>query len=108
MQNRAISVNVNMAEMKVKSFSKPSFDENKEEVVDDSLPPDWRRVVTSDGRTYYFNGRTKLTSWVHPGGRSEPEPQPETPETDPSLLAMVTLTFVSFFLLFSPLSLSLC
>ena len=31
-----------------------------------SLPPDWKTATTKDGKVYYYNTRTKVTSWDPP------------------------------------------
>ena len=37
-----------------------------------SLPPDWKTATTKDGKVYYYNTRTKVTSW-DPPTKTKPE-----------------------------------
>jgi len=48
------------------------------------LPPDWAEVKDPrSGKTYYYNKKTKETSWTAPAVEPEPEPAEAEPEPEP-------------------------
>jgi len=55
-----------------------------EEVKSPKLPPDWAEVKDpKSGKVYYYNKKTKKTSWTPPEPEPEPEPAAAEPEPQP-------------------------
>ncbi|KAF3923723.1 hypothetical protein ABW20_dc0106202 [Dactylellina cionopaga] len=40
------------------------------------LPPNWKAYKNPNGKTYYYNVSTKVSTWEHPGQSTPPTPQP--------------------------------